>query len=83
MDPDKREPVNVVDPGMDEGRMDLVCQFCKKTGACLQCSYGRCWRSYHGFVFFFFFNILYLIKIIQFINNSIHSYSIHKSICNK
>ncbi len=31
-------------------RWKLVCIFCKKknTGACMQCCYGKCWKSFHA-----------------------------------
>ncbi len=39
-------PVKSADQ-IDPARFRLKCQFCKKRGACLQCTFPRCFISYH------------------------------------
>ena len=37
---------------LDKKRFKLRCQLCKKTGACVQCSYGRCTNACHPWCVF-------------------------------
>jgi len=46
VDSEKRSPVTNCDCVPNE-RFQVSCRFCKKKGACIQCTYGRCAFSYH------------------------------------